>query len=173
MVITLTLFVLVMPHEKIHTSHLNLCPTQFPYPKALPRCFALPTCTQQKLLSTFHFEILNSIFFFCHPPWVSILCLPADKATAKSVKNNSPTDSEKQTAVVCKDNGIFCFDKASALSKTYHVSQDPARFSIARYAHNGARFVCVCVPGGGGGGGGACHVTGKMFLLIPLGHIYI
>ena len=37
----------------------------------------------------------------------SIFCLPADKATAKSVKNNSPTDSEMQTAVASKDKGIF------------------------------------------------------------------
>ena len=34
-------------------------------------------------------------------------CLPADKATAKSVKNNSPTDSEKQTAIASKDKGLF------------------------------------------------------------------
>ena len=34
------------------------------------------------------------------------VCLPTDEATAKSVKNNSPTDSEKQTAVPSKDNGF-------------------------------------------------------------------
>ena len=136
---------LVTPHEKIHTSHLNLHPTQFPYPTALPHCFALPTCAQQKLLSTFHFKILNSIFFFCHPPRVSIFCLPTDEATAKSVKNNSPTDSEKQTAIASMDNGIFFFVKAFALSNTYHVSQDPTHFSVTHFAHNGACLVCVCV----------------------------
>ena len=62
---------------------------------------------RQKPHSTFYFEILNSIFFSLSPPWVSIFCLPDDKATAKSVKNNSPTDSEKQTAVASKDKGLF------------------------------------------------------------------
>ena len=37
---------------------------------------------------------------------VSIFYLPADEATAKSVKN-SPKDSEKQTAVASKDKGNF------------------------------------------------------------------
>ena len=49
----------------------------------------------------------------------------------------------KQTAVVCKDNGLFFFDKAFALSKTIHVSQDPARASVACYARSGACLVCV------------------------------
>ena len=71
--------------------------------------------------------------------------MPADKATAKSVTKYSPTDSEKQTAVVCKDNGLFFFDKAFAVSNTIHISQDPARAGVARYAHNGACLVCVCV----------------------------
>ena len=52
---------------------------------------------------------------------------------------------EKQTAVVCRDNGLFFFDKAFALSKTIHVSQDPARAGVARYARSGVCFVCVCV----------------------------
>ena len=69
--------------------------------------------------------------------------MPADKATAKSVTKYSPTDSEKQTAVDCKDNGLFFFDKAFALSKTTHVSQDPAHAAVARYACNGACLVCV------------------------------
>ena len=34
-------------------------------------------------------------------------CLPADEATVKSVKNNSPTDLEIQTAVASKDKGFF------------------------------------------------------------------
>ena len=29
--------------------------------------------------------------------------------------------------------------------KTIHVSQDPARAAVARYARNGACLVCVCV----------------------------
>ena len=61
-------YVLLMPHEKIYTSHLNLHPTQFPIPTVLPCCFALPTRTRQKLLSTFYFEFLNSIFFFLSSP---------------------------------------------------------------------------------------------------------
>ena len=34
-----------------------------------------------------YFEILNSIFFFLLPPMGFYFCLPADEATAKSVKN--------------------------------------------------------------------------------------
>ena len=71
--------------------------------------------------------------------------MPADEATAKSVTKYSPTDSEKQTAVDCKDNGLFTFDKALALSKNIHVSQVPARAAVARYARNSACLVCVCV----------------------------
>ena len=69
--------------------------------------------------------------------------MPADEATAKSVTKYSPTDSEKQTAVVCKDSGLFFFDKAFAVSKTIHVRQDPARAGVARYALDGACLVCV------------------------------
>ena len=57
----------------------------------------------------------------------------------------SPTDSEKQTAVDCKDNGLFSLTKPSLCQKTIHVSQDPARAAVARYARNGACLVCVCV----------------------------
>ena len=39
---------LFMHHAKKHASHKNLHPTQFPYPTALPRCFALPTRTRKK-----------------------------------------------------------------------------------------------------------------------------
>ena len=61
----------------------------------------------------------------------------------RNVTKYSPTDLEKQTDVVCKDNGLFFFDKAFALSKTIHVSQDTARAEVARYARNGACLVCV------------------------------
>ena len=75
-----------------------------------------------------------------------IFCLPADADTAKSVTKYSPTDSEKQKAVVCKDNLLFFFDKAFALSKPIHVSQDPARAGVARYACLRCVFsVCVCL----------------------------
>ena len=97
---------------------------------------------------TFEFLLRFSEFYFLFsatPTGFLIFCLPADEATAKSVTKYSPTDSEKQTAVVCKDNGLFFFDKAVALSKTIHVSQDPARAGVACYAHNGACLVCVCV----------------------------
>ena len=96
---------------------------------------------------TFEFLLRLSVFYFLFsaiPTGFLTFCLPADEATAKSVTKYSPTDSEKQTAVDCKDNGLFFFDKAFALSKkTIHVSQDPARAAVARYARNGACLVCV------------------------------
>ena len=95
---------------------------------------------------TFKFLLRFSVFYFLFsaiPTGFLTFCLPADEATAKSVTKYSPTDSEKPTAVDCKDNGLFFFDKAFALSKTTHVSQDPARAAVARYACNGACLVCV------------------------------
>ena len=95
---------------------------------------------------TFEFRLRLSVFYFLFsatPTGFLTFCLPADEATAKSVTKYSPTDSEKQTAVVCKDNGLFFFHKAFAVSKTIHVSQDPARAGVAHYAHNGACLVCV------------------------------
>ena len=95
---------------------------------------------------TFEFLLRLSVFYFLFsatPTGFLTFCLPADEATAKSVTKYSPTDSEKQTAIDCKDNGLFFFDKAFALSKTIHVSQDPARAAVARYARNGACLVCV------------------------------
>ena len=95
---------------------------------------------------TFEFLLRFSVFYFLFsatPTGFLIFCLPTDEATAKSVTKYSPTDSEKQTAVVCKDNGLFFFDKAFAVSKTIHVSQDPARAGVACYARNGACLVCV------------------------------
>ena len=95
---------------------------------------------------TFDFRLRLSVFYFLFsatPTGFLISCLPADEATAKSVTKYSPTDSEKQTAVVCKDNGLFFFDKGFAVSKTTYVSQDPARAAVARYARNGACLVCV------------------------------
>ena len=68
-------------------------------------------------------------------------CLPADEATMKSVKNNSPTDLEKQTAIASKDKGLF--DKAFALSNTYHVSQAPTHFDITHFTHDSVCLVCV------------------------------
>ena len=95
---------------------------------------------------TFEFRLRLSVFYFffsATPTGFLISCLPADEDTAKSVTKYSPTDSEKQTAVVCKDNGLFFFDKAFAQSKTIHVSQDPARAAVACYARNSACLVCV------------------------------
>ena len=71
---------------------------------------------------TFEFLLRLSVFNFLFsaiPTGFLTFCLPADKATAKSVTKYSPTDSEKQTAVDCKDNGLFYFDKAFALSKNH------------------------------------------------------
>ena len=90
-----------------------------------------------------NFWTFSTFLIFCFWFLSLVSCLPADEATAKSVTKYSPTDSEKQTAVVCKDNGHFFFDKAFAMSKTIHVSQDPARAAVARYARNGACLVCV------------------------------
>ena len=95
---------------------------------------------------TFEFLLRFSVFYFLFsatPTGFLTFCLPADEATAKSVTKYSPTDSEKQTAIDCKDNGLFFFDKAFALSKTIHVSQDLARAAVACYARNGACLVCV------------------------------
>ena len=95
---------------------------------------------------TFEFLLRFSVFyihFSATPTGFLSFCLPADEVTAKSVTKYSPKDSEKQTAVVCKDNGLFFFNTAFALSKTIHVSQDPARAGVASYARNGACLVCV------------------------------
>ena len=78
--------------------------------------------------TTLDFPLRISEFYFLFsatPTGFLTFCLPADEATTKSVTKYSPTDSEKQTAVVCKDNGLCFFDKAPALSKTIHISQDP------------------------------------------------
>ena len=63
---------------------------------------------------TFEFLLRFSEFYFLFsatPMGFLISCLPADEATVKSVTKYSPTDSEKQTAVVCKDNGRFSLTK--------------------------------------------------------------
>ena len=96
------------------------------------------------------FELLLrfSVFYFLFstiPTGFLTFCLPADKATIKSVTKYSPTDSEKQTAVDCKDNGLFSLTKPLLCQKQNKVSQDPARAAVARYARNGACLVCVCV----------------------------
>ena len=96
---------------------------------------------------TFEFLLRLSVFNFLFsaiPTGFLTFCLPADEATAKSVTKYSPTDSEKQTAVDCKDNGLFSLTKLSLCQKkTINVSQDPARAAVARYARNGACLVCV------------------------------
>ena len=91
-------------------------------------------------LLTSKFLILFS--FFCRPTCISIFCLPTDETSAKSIKNNSPTDSEKQTAVAFKDKGPF-FHKAFALSNTNYFRQDTARCSIGHFARDGACLVSV------------------------------
>ena len=81
-----------------------------------------PTC-DKKFLLTFYSQILHSFFFLLPPPMGFYFCLPADKATVKSVKNNSPTDLEMQTAVASKGKGFF--DKAYILSTYHDISQPP------------------------------------------------
>ena len=92
---------------------------------------------------TFEFLLRLSVFYFLFsaiPTGFLTFCLPADEATAKSVTKYSPTDSEKQTAVDCKDNGLFSLTKPLLCQNT---SQDPARAEVARYARYGACLVCV------------------------------
>ena len=135
-----------MPAAKNHTSHQNLRPTQFPQPYSNTALFC-PTNLRAKKV-TFEFLLRPSVFYFLFsaiPTGFLTFCLPADEATAKSVTKYSPTDSEKQTAIDCKDNGLFSLTKASLCQKTIHVSQNPARAAVARYARNGACLVCVCV----------------------------
>ena len=84
---------------------------------------------------TFEFRLRLSVFYFLFsaiPTGFLISCLPADEATVKSVTKYSPTDLEKQTAVVCKDNRLFSLTKPLLCQKTIHVSQDPARAAVAR-----------------------------------------
>ena len=51
--------------------------------------------------------------------------------------------SALENALASKDKGFF--DKALALSNTYHVSQDPTHFGVASEASDGVCLVCVCV----------------------------
>ena len=132
-----------MPPAKTHFTS-KFTPNTIPQPYSNTTLFC--TTNPRAKNVTFDFLLRFSVFYFLFsatPTGFLTFCLPADEATAKSVTKYSPTDSEKQTAVVCKDNGLFYFDIASALSKTIHVSQDPARFSVALFAHNGACLVCV------------------------------
>ena len=95
---------------------------------------------------TFEFLLRFSVFYFLFsatPTGFLTFFLPADEATAKSVTKYSPTDSEKQTAVVCKDNGFLYLTKPLLCKKNIHVCQDPARAGVARYTRNGACLVCV------------------------------
>ena len=114
-------------HIKIYTQH------NFPI---LQQYHAVLPYQPVREKMTFEFLLRFSVFYFLFsatPTGFLTFCLPADEATVKSVTKYSPTDSEKQTAVVCKDNRLFFFDKACALSKeTIHVSQDPTRAGVAR-----------------------------------------
>ena len=71
---------------------------------------------------TFEYLLRLSVFYFLFsaiPTGFLTFCLPADEATAKSVTKYSPTDSEKQTAVDCKDNGLFSLTKPSLCKKNH------------------------------------------------------
>ena len=107
---------LFTPHAK-NTLHIKIY-TQHNFPILQHYRAVLPYQPAREKM-TFEFLLRFSEFYFLFsaiPTGNLIFCLAADKATAKSVTKYSPTDSEKQTAVVCKDNGLF-FDKDSALSK--------------------------------------------------------
>ena len=145
-----TLYLLIHASWKNHASHLNLRPTQFPYPTALLCCFAVTKITFDFLL-----RISEFYFLFSAPPppppphhhhhhhhgFLLSVC-PLTKPPRNLSKNNSPTELEKQTAVASKDKGTF-FDKALALSNTNNVSQDPDHCSVTRFARDGACLVCV------------------------------
>ena len=82
-------------HIKIYTQH------NFPilqhYRAVLPY-----QPTREKM--TFEFLLQFSVFYFLFsatPTGFLTFCLPDDEATVKSVTKYSPTDLEKQTAVVC------------------------------------------------------------------------
>ena len=131
---------LFTPHAKIHASHKNLHLTQFPYPTALSRCFALPTRTRKRM--NFEFLLRFSEFYFLFsatPTGFLIFCLPADEATAKSVTKYSPTDSEKQTAIVCKDNGLFSLTKPVLCQKPTLLVKTPPVSALL------ATLTTVCV----------------------------
>ena len=106
---TISLFT---PHSKKHASHKNLLPTQFPKSYSNTALFRPTNPCAKKV--TFEVLLRLSVFYFLFsstPTGFLIFCLPADEATAKSVTKYSPTDLEKQTAVVCKDNGLFSLTK--------------------------------------------------------------
>ena len=133
--------------NRINTIRVSHASRKNPHftPKSTPNTISLsysttvlfcPTnpCTKK---ITFSFPLRNSEFYFLFlwPPWVSIFCLPADEATAKSVKNNSPTDLEKQTAVASKDNGIFFLTKPLLCQiPTMLVKTPPISASLALLA---------------------------------------
>ena len=77
---------------------------------------------------TFDFLLRFSVFYFLFsatPTGFLTFCLPADKATMKSATKYSPTDSEKQTAVDCKDNGLFSLTKTMLCQKLSMLVKTP------------------------------------------------
>ena len=126
-----------MSHTKIYAQH-NFLILQH-YCAVLPY---QPACDENYFqLSTSKFRILFS--FFCCPLWVSIFCLPADEATMKSVKNNSPTDSEKQTPVASKDKGLLLTKLLHCQILTTLVKTPPILASLASLTL--VCVVCVCL----------------------------
>ena len=97
---------------------------------------------------TSDFLLQHSEFYFLFPvtppppppPMGFYFCLPSDEATAKSVKNNSPTDSEKQTAVASKDKRLFLTKLLLCQILTMLVNPPPVS---ASEASNGVCSVCV------------------------------
>ena len=64
--------------------------------------------------TTFDFLLRNSELFFLFsvtPHGFLLSVCPLTKPPRNLSKNNSPTDSEKQTAIASKDNGIFFLTK--------------------------------------------------------------
>ena len=133
---------LFTPHNKKHASHKNLHPAHFPNPTAILCCFALPTRARKM---TFEFRLRISVFYFLFsatPTGFLTFCLPADEATVKSVTKYSPTDLEKQTAIVCKDNGLFSLTKPSLCQKPSTLVKTPPVLSCSLRSQRCVFSVC-------------------------------
>ena len=106
-------------HIKIYTQH------NFPilqhYRAVLPYQPAREKMTFEFLLRFSEIYFLSS----ATPSGFLTFCLPTDEATAISVTKYSPTDSEKQTAVVCRDNGLFSLTKPLLCQKPSTLVKTP------------------------------------------------
>ena len=135
-----------MPHGKITVNIKIYTQHNFPILQYYRSAFPYQP-THEKITFNFLFQFSEFFFLFSDDPrGLLIFCLPADEATAKSVTKNFPTDSEKQTAVVCNDNGVFSLTKPLLCQKpTTLVKTPPVSASLASFATVRVLCVCVCV----------------------------